>query len=484
MSPICKNVSASFKLNPEENRLGAILVYALGQIFLIFCLFIFLLAKYKWKFARIKARHSILFILVFLGAMVQPQIDVLEMIVGPQVYPCVLKLFLNLLIIPLIGGGIVGRLVSFYFRSRFEQLALELRKEDHESQVTSSDLSSTNEKRTDNNFFWLLFIGMKELFFFSRQGQAELNLGSLRFLQSGRVTQIIVGSFLLSSLLVGTIVAASSNMFRSNCMGCVDNTIVAIFLICQSTVIVILTTVAVFRSRQFPDNWGILGETILCIMTALIACIGYGLFVFLPVPASSWNWVYLVNIGLWLVVGVQSLLQVYLGWISTHNGSRSRATEASSKKKVANEESTTQTESTAINGFIKLPTILKDPALSKLFEEHLSHEFGLESLYFYRDAQKWTAEFNDVSEKTRFSRAKHIVNIYIRGTSVFSINIPSWVANDLMNAIDKEEAVHHNFFENALNEVRSLLERGAIMRFKQANSSLFQNNKHLSTYGG
>ena len=89
-----------------------------------------------------------------------------------------------------------------------------------------------------------------------------------------------------------------------------------------------------------------------------------------------------------------------------------------------------------------------------------------------------------MSEKTRFSRAKHIVNIYIRGTSVFSINIPSWVANDLMNAIDKEEAVHHNFFENALNEVRSLLERGAIMRFKQANSSLFQNNKHLSTYGG
>ena len=86
--------------------------------------------------------------------------------------------------------------------------------------------------------------------------------------------------------------------------------------------------------------------------------------------------------------------------------------------------------------------------------------------FFYRDAQKWVKDYPDVSINTRKTRAKHIVNIYIRHNAVCAINVPSAVSKTLLAAIEQQIDPPPTFFDVAVNEIRELLEGGALMRFK------------------
>ena len=85
--------------------------------------------------------------------------------------------------------------------------------------------------------------------------------------------------------------------------------------------------------------------------------------------------------------------------------------------------------------------------------------------FFYKDAKRWTTEYPDVSANTRRSRAKHIVNVYIKPHGVFAINVSSAISKSLLAILEEDIDTPPDFFTPAINEIQDLLERGALLRF-------------------
>jgi len=111
-----------------------------------------------------------------------------------------------------------------------------------------------------------------------------------------------------------------------------------------------------------------------------------------------------------------------------------------------------------------LHTILADPEVLDMFEKHLEHEFGIESMFFLEDTAQWIYTYHDVAPAVRLARARKIYKTYVDHNSPFAINVPSHLSLALQSALLGAD-VDPIMFDQARNEVARLLERGAVARF-------------------
>lgn len=102
-----------------------------------------------------------------------------------------------------------------------------------------------------------------------------------------------------------------------------------------------------------------------------------------------------------------------------------------------------------------------------LFETHLAKEFGLESLLFIEDAEKWKRSFFDTTEKLRTMRAKRLFDLYIERNAIYSINVPFEITLEITNKLSRNE-VDADLFSDAVLEIQKLLNIGAVKRFQHS----------------
>lgn len=490
--------------SPEQRALGWG-IYLSSLLLSAACFGVFVYGKYKLKLARLRRRHTVLVVFVLLGCLFQLQLDTLELIVQTANYNCTVKLFLAVMVVPLFAGGIAGRVVTFYFRSRYEQLVMEDRLSPASATAASAAAAAARDKSarvmtdtssrvlrvdsarglradsarvvstrllsdamtavddlevedaliTTRQAMWALLLGGKELFL--HRTSPSLDLAALRYLQSGRVTILFfLIVFVLPALAfaIGLVVA---NRARGlvECAGCLRTLEVCLFISLQAAAASFFVSGALFRSRHFPDVFGILPETVLALGCSMVLLVGYILSVALP-PTSDgvWDYVVLSDLGLVGVIFVQSVWQVYVGM-------RADAQHPLLRKPRNNTIGNLDSDF----DHLRLDRVLQHPELSKLFEDHLAMEFAVESLYFLRDAQKWTLEFPQLGVSTRNSRAKKLVNLYIRPSGVLAINLPHSMSKPVVDLIDSKADVSVDLFAQSIREIQLLLERGAIPRF-------------------
>ena len=119
--------------------------------------------------------------------------------------------------------------------------------------------------------------------------------------------------------------------------------------------------------------------------------------------------------------------------------------------------------------FMRVATVLANPAMLESFQRHLEMEWGTESLAFILDTEAWLKAFSDLTPKARLARARKIVNLYVRTDAVFACNLPSAVQDAILAAIRSAEPapdqLSANVFDTARAEMAYLLESGALPRW-------------------
>lgn len=192
--------------------------------------------------------------------------------------------------------------------------------------------------------------------------------------------------------------------------------------------------------------------------------LGYVLLIFAP-ASKHFYFVFLIEIGIWGLVIVQTVLQVYLSIRRTRIDAR--------KWKRAYKQSISS--ATLNSGHYNLDVVLASKPLAKAFEEHLQREFGVESLFFYQEVQSWKQSYGDTSPPTRASRARKIIRNFISPDGIFCINIPADTASFIIQSAENDPLGMNGFpridvFDEAMHEIKDLLEMGALARFKRSNT--------------
>ena len=186
--------------------------------------------------------------------------------------------------------------------------------------------------------------------------------------------------------------------------------------------------------------------------------LGYALMIYITISPDM-DFTFLLSFGIWSMIFVQTGLQVYFAM--TRDRTKTKKRRRQFKQSIS---------SSAMNSsHFNLNVILNDKLLAKAFEDHLQKEFGVESLFFYQETKNWKMSFRDMSPSTRASRAKKIIKTFIKPDGIFCINIPSTISRAI---VDASESSNPNFpaydlFDDASEEVRDLLELGALARFKR-----------------
>jgi hypothetical protein len=196
--------------------------------------------------------------------------------------------------------------------------------------------------------------------------------------------------------------------------------------------------------------------------------LGYALTVYVKV-SINWDFTLILSIGVWGMVSVQTALQLYLA--IRYDRIRHQKRKRAFKQSISS--------STLNAGHFNLNVILNDKVLAKAFEDHLQKEFGVESLFFYQEVKAWKITFRDMSPSTRASRARKIIKTFIQPDGIFCVNIPSSISKIIMDesqiaaARQDPDFPPQDLFDDAVEEVKELLELGALARFK--NSQTFKN---------
>ena len=202
--------------------------------------------------------------------------------------------------------------------------------------------------------------------------------------------------------------------------------------------------------------------------------LGYILLVFVNV-GKNWDFTFLVSFGVWGMVLVQTVLQMYLSARNDRTVDHRRKRHRAFKQSI--------TASTLNPSHYTLDVILSDKTLAKAFEDHLQREFGLESLFFYQEAQSWKLSYQDVSPMTRAARARKIIRNFIDPDGIFCVNISSHMTRAILDSAEQaapdqqHDFPRYELFDQAIEEIKELLELGALARFK--NTQTFRRLIHL-----
>ena len=252
-----RNVSES----TQARKAYGTFLYAFGYVFILSCYAMFIWAKKSRRFARLENRHVLLTHAMCIGALIHLQLDPLALMIGRENYKCG-AVVLQIIMIPLIGGPILARLLSFYFRSRFESQAISTYRTATSTRIRTMDKRSdleddTNRRLSVQGIVHAFVYGFREAFIFCEMSERTLTLRTLRFLQSGHGISFLIFVVLLApAVLASIIILATEPTIVAGCEGCSVPTSASSFLIAQGTLIAIMTIalLAKIRSEGIHDR--------------------------------------------------------------------------------------------------------------------------------------------------------------------------------------------------------------------------------------
>ena len=228
-------------------------------------------------------------------------------------------------------------------------------------------------------------------------------------------------------------------------------------MIAMAVIIFLIGITVWWRIRRVPDSWGFANEAFYSLFFALLALIGMLLTLFTWTTSYyTYSHLFMVTNGLVFVVIEQTVVQLFLGWRQERNYSKKIDPGVERKSRQGSRRQMTVDE------------ILKDEALVKSFEEHLADEFGLESLFFVKDVETWRISFHDIAPTARRVRAKMIQRTFFMDDGMFTINISEKMKHAILAVLDNPESVVEvTLFNEAENEIKSMLNSGSVLRFTE-----------------
>lgn len=475
---------------------------------------------YKKRFDRLRVRSSTLVIFSAIGCVLDGTVGCMTISI-PEQFPCALQIWMVGMIIPFTGSAILLRLLQFHYFSKFSMAALNAHKA--QAKLMQSTSAGTGEEEqqalhgtrtsqfaeTKQMLGMFLNVSSQRLNVFSSSGRLavggsgkggnlgvvnedeerakaeetkkkseqdqQLNLKMLKFIISWRGNLLIFSALMLPFFITCLAYMLSEPVFLAGCTNC-DMPWAFFIILLLFAFFIIGTTVFVFyQSREFPDRWGYRRENSLATFGGFVAVVGL-LLSLLGSTFEVFHYQFLLCLGFLMNVFAQTVLQVYLAWrndvaASVRRGSKKSSVTQDSIGVVATvaddwKSQGSKTNNNNNNGLrtITLNQIMKDEELLRLFESHLTHEFGIESLIFINDAEAWAKAFFDTLEKVRNIRARKLYNLYLGPNAVYSINIPSYMTEELTERVENGR-IDAEMFNPAVVELRKLLNIGAVRRF-------------------
>jgi len=239
----------------------------------------------------------------------------------------------------------------------------------------------------------------------------------------------------------------------AGCGGCTqDNSgLVLGVLLAFSAAMVIVGSYMAWITRHYPDRWGQGRECRLLVYWAAGALVSFIIEVFTNIENLVFDWGYFVIFFFAGMLGVSTLLQVYIAV------RKERALKDRRGSRIVSKALSTEQDS-------GLEALLNDKELLQAFEQHLVAELAIESLLFIKDAQAWKANYFDSGPQSRTSRARKIVANYIQTSGSMAVNISSDMHDDIIKLALSSD-IPLTIFDGALSELKKLLNRGAYQRF-------------------
>jgi hypothetical protein len=459
MADVCPNVTVELDNRPDFIAINAFFLYfTVG--FCLFCILVWL--SLKGKYERTKIRPTGLVVMACTGCFVNTLLVHLSVVMQKPL-PCWLLAILLTIIVPLVAGSLIARLIAFYFLSLYSAEAAQSATTAKLKSGFAFDTpgSTFGNKNACQHFIVVFRLGYEAVFRRSvPNGNNDENhrtdkLQSLRFMVSTQGVSAMVLALIIPFLIVSfvIIVANQQVLVCGNCTYIRSITIYTMVVV--GIVVIIFGIVAWLKVRSLTDQWGLRAESFYSLILSISAMVWFlaEAFGYLG-PPSLFQFSYLISLSLLAMVCENSLVQI---WLARREN-----------KRLTNFQRTTQRTSLYSHS-ASLEQILSDKELSAAFEQHLIDEFGIESLLFLRDAQDWRLSYFDVALTARKVRAKKICLTYIRANGLYAVNLPAAITSAISRRLDNEqEEPQVALFDDAITEVKTLLTKGAVIRFTKS----------------
>ena len=466
----CSTTYASVDRELELLKISTPQLVALNRFFFWFPIAVSILAMILWvalkdKFELTRIRPTALLAMTCFGVVVNSFIShytaAFEVVLS-----CGSMIFCLLAIVPLVAGSLNSRMIIFYLLSRFSE------EKAHRASLQMSNTGfvfDINEDSVDpirsvvGNLHAVVVLALRILTF-----QAPIAIGdkdedrmetlrALKFVTSTWGVVSMALSLIVPALFIAVIILLA-NLDSLKCNGCLQARQVSLYsMIAVGSWTVVIGIIMWLRVRKLPDPWGLRAECFNGLIWALLALLIFIVGVFLPTEqliAMSYPFNYPVTVCILAMVIVNSFVQLGMAYYQDRTTQQIR-----------------QVRSMSNGSSHSLDEILVNPIKAEAFEQHLVRELGIESLLFIRDAGNWKAKYYDIAPSARKARAKKMFATYIAANGMYAVNIPDSMSRSIVKVLAAvEDDVPETLFDDAVKEIKTLLNVGAVARFVKSDS--------------
>ena len=452
---------------------------------------IFWYAKNHLKQERLRLRKASL---VYLGsicniivAITGPGIQV----IGYAIFPCWLRSFLIMLIVPFVCTSMLVRFLTFFFLNQLHQVISKLN-ENNAYYKTQEEQSTVLSEQENETLFSLVeaeesnqnrnqckqitssvLISLQTIFgnrTTKNKNDVKKLIIALTFITSNKGVLTIIILTLIPFLALDVALTLQDPTYIHGCTNCRLSMGLILEILIAGIVFGTCCIFALFLVRKYPDPWKFRREVGLMTICGLISLIGFAAGSFITYPQDDpFDFNLFVAVGFSASLGVQTIFQVYLG----KQAVAEKKQELERQRRLREKRETSRFETLSSQHMLDLQIIMKTPDVLKLFESFLASELGMESLMFLRDSENWRQSFFDISPSARLARVNKIYKTYIYQSGSFPVNVSSRIIADIKSAIvsandEGGETLSRDLFEEASEEIKSLLNAGAVKRFENS----------------
>jgi len=450
---------------------------------ILVCSVSFAIATWSNRFERLQKRRPILVWVTVVGVLIHVSSSAALVRAFPYAflgYPCWLFLILQTTAFPVIAAPIVVRILVFNFQLEIQRFALSFPRMDR--------LQASNEVFVIKHEIYSHLLDVSTFAFAAQQDDNQSRVRALRGLRIlSKVWGIILvlSALLLPAFVVALVLVLNDPVYLNGCTACGKYNPPQIYSeMGLSTSLFVLVVVFALRVRNLSDPFGLLRECSLSGIGLAVSLLGFYANIFGGFdPTQTFHFNFFKTMGLLFVMFVQSLLQVALAWanfVGLLDQQKLSVSSDSTSEDSGHSAYVPQARvlSSPLGPDSTLQCVFNDGELLAAFEIHLANEFAMELLLFLHDSQAFVDSYFEMSPATRQSRAKKLYFLYVDPYAPFCINISHKMALDLKAPIlhgETRAVPGHGVFDEARCEVATLLEHGAVARFKQ--TDLFRNRR-------
>ena len=269
----------------------------------------FFWAKRYARYERLRIRRTVLVVSASLCCLVHAQVGPGYVTFGIGNFPCWLRSFLTMLIIPLFSTSLTMRLLTFFFLSELSR------------EISGVQLGDIHDPNLENASVCLrISRALSDVFYASyclvNPTKTSINISKPRLIEALSFAASAKGAlivFLLIFLpfLVVALIVVFTDQINVECKGCSLSNAEIIEIIVVGVFFIIFGTLAAIRVRHYPDPWELRRESSWILIFGVISLIGFILATYAnPGPYVVYDQQLIIVLGLIGFLYIQTLYQV------------------------------------------------------------------------------------------------------------------------------------------------------------------------------